>query len=394
MNMAEWIRIFWFYVIGVLAAAQLGKMSALVPLIDLELGLGLTMAAVLISLLEVAGAFLGLVAGTLAAHIGRRTTLLWGIGLLAAAGTGQGFAASVPTLLGWRLLESLGYLAVVIAAPLLIFQTARPHQQGVALALWSSFVPVGLALGAVSSGMVAQLFSWRAAVLSAAALAAAAWLVTLALRDPGPSERVRPVRSSPAPRAWALAAAFGCYAMFEVGMLALLPSFLVEQAGTSPGLAGLITGIASFVTLLGSVAAAWHSRRPNPARLLLAVSILLPAAMLFLVFREQPALALASAAAVLLNGISGIFPGLAFAMLPRVAGSDAGMSSANGLLTQFGASGSLLGPPVSAACVTLWGWPGAAIAGALASLLCWALMLVAERPVLPRPARLLTEERP
>jgi CP family cyanate transporter-like MFS transporter len=390
---ARWAAIFGYYLLGVFSAAQLGKMSALAPVVAADLALSLTTVAGAISLLEAGGALLGAVAGLLALRLGLRRTLLGGLACLAAAGFGTAFAQGAAGLIAWRLLESLGHLGVIVTVPVLIAAVAGPSVR-VALALWSSFVPVGLALGAVSSGMVAQVFSWRAAVLSAAALAAAAWLVTLALRDPGPSERVRPVRSSPAPRAWALAAAFGCYAMFEVGMLALLPSFLVEQAGTSPGLAGLITGIASFVTLLGSVAAAWHSRRPNPARLLLAVSILLPAAMLFLVFREQPALALASAAAVLLNGISGIFPGLAFAMLPRVAGSDAGMSSANGLLTQFGASGSLLGPPVSAACVTLWGWPGAAIAGALASLLCWALMLVAERPVLPRPARLLTEERP
>ena len=47
----SWARIGWLYALGVLAAAQLGKMSALVPLISIELAMSLTVAGVLISLL-------------------------------------------------------------------------------------------------------------------------------------------------------------------------------------------------------------------------------------------------------------------------------------------------------------------------------------------------------
>ncbi|WP_169728404.1 MFS transporter [Geminicoccus roseus] len=388
----DWVRIGWFYAIGVLAAAQLGKMSALLPLIEAELALGLTLAAALVSLLELGGATLGLLAGTLAATLGRRRTLLWGIALLAGAGIGEALAGSPLAMMAWRAVESLGYLAIVIAAPLMIFHTARPHQRSVALALWSSFVPVGLALGAILSGFIAELFSWRTALLCAGAAGVVAWLVTLALpglpaREAAPGKAIRPGAA-----AWALAAAFGCYTMFEVGMLALLPTFLVERAGASAALAGLLTGIAAFVTLLGSIVAAWHSRRPREARLLLPVAILLPAAMLFLVFHDQPDLALVASAAIALNGISGIFPGLAFAMLPQAAGSEAGMAGANGLLTQFGAAGSLVGPPLFAACVTAAGWPGAALTGATASLGCFLLMRLAQAGVRLRNPSMLTGE--
>jgi hypothetical protein len=72
--------------------------------------------------------------------------------------------------------------------------------------------------------------------------------------------------------------------------------------------------------------------------------------------------------AVLLNAVSGLYPSLAFAQLPVVAGGARRMVRANGLFAQFGASGSLLGPPVTAWCVQQGGWPAAAWFGIAVSL--------------------------
>jgi MFS family permease len=51
------------------------------------------------------------------------------------------------------------------------------------------------------------------------------------------------------------------------------------------------------------------------------------------------------------------------------------LARANGLFSQFGASGSLLGPPVLAACVERFGWPAAAWCGALVTVPCVWLAL-------------------
>ncbi|MEP6971467.1 MAG: MFS transporter, partial [Betaproteobacteria bacterium] len=158
-----WRRIAWLYGLGVLAAAQLGKMSALAPLIANDLAIGLTLAGVLISLLEIGGATLGFVAGLLVDRLGVARVLLAGVGLLVAGNLGETLSPSVALLITWRVCEGAGYLSVVIAAPLLIFRTAPPQGRTVALALWSSFVPVGFALGAMASGLIADLLSWRAA---------------------------------------------------------------------------------------------------------------------------------------------------------------------------------------------------------------------------------------
>ncbi|MDX6751416.1 MFS transporter [Geminicoccaceae bacterium 1502E] len=378
---AVWLRIGWLWVTGVVAAAQLGKMAALMPLIAHELALSLTAGAALVSLLEAGGAVTGRAAGSLVQRLGRRTGLLWGLALLAAGGLGGSLAGSATPLLGWRLIESLGYVLAVIAAPLLIIEEAGPARRSVALALWSSFVPVGLALGAVLAGLAADWLSWRSALLGSGLVALAALVVTARLPARGEkSAAAAGAAGRVTGRAWALATGFGCYTIFEVGLLALLPAFLVEQAGASPGVAGLLTGAASLATVAGSATAAWWGYRGGSPRPLMAAAIILPALLLFLVFREQSPLAPAAAVAILLNAISGVVPGLAFAMLPAAAGSVRDLPAANGLFTQFGAGGSLLGPPLMAVCVAPLGWQGAALLGAVASAFCLLLLMLAGRP--------------
>lgn len=388
-----WPAIVGYYLIGVLAAAQLGKMSALVPLIAAELGLSLTTAAAAISLLELGGASLGIVAGLLSARLGLRRTLVAAVGLLALAGFGSGFAQGSVSLLGWRLLEALGYLGVIVTVPVLIVSVAAPSAAtGVAMALWSSFVPVGLALGAGLWAGMAAASSWRVAMWAGGGLALVALLVTAVAQHrartrrsddaaqagsqrPPPTARGDTGSKGAGAAAWYLATSFGCYALFEVGLLALLPLYLTSQAGATVAEAGRWTALASLATIAGSATAAWCMRSGMALRMPMLASLVLPAAMLFVVFVDNPDATLVGWLAVVLNAVSGIYPSLAFAWLPQMAGGMHRLARANGLFSQFGASGSLLGPPVLAACVERFGWPAAAWCGALVTVPCVWLAL-------------------
>lgn len=367
-------QIAWFYATGVLAAAQLGRMSALAPLINAELALGLTVTGLLISLIEIGGASLGFAAGLMVDRLGVRRVLIAGLVLMAASQLGQAQATAAFPLIAWRASEGAAYLCIVVTAPLLIYRTAPPQRRGVALALWGSFVPVGFALGAVSAAYLAEAASWRSATLAWAAVAAAMALVTTRAAFPAVAPAAPGQRSAPGWRIWALTLGFGCYAAFAVGTIALLPSFLVERAGAMPGSAGLIGGLAAFIAVLGVVAAAWLRHRAPESRGWMNVSIVLPALLLFAVFVDAPVLWQVTTLMLVLNAISGLYPGLAFALLPSLAQSDTEMAAANGLILQFGAAGSLAGPPLLAACVERWGWSGAALAAALVSILCLVLM--------------------
>ena len=387
----RWAAIFGHYLLGVFSAAQLGKMSALAPVVAADLALSLTTVAAAISLLEAGGALLGAVAGLLALKLGLRRTLLGGLACLAAAGFGTAFAQGAVGLIGWRLLESLGHLGIIVTVPVMIATVAGPSVR-VALALWSSFVPVGLALGAWGWGGLGALMSWRAAMavsggLALVALAACAWARSPA---PAPSSAEAPVAPATTASTAAgrfgrgpscLAMCFGCCTLYEVGLLALLPSFLVQRAGASAALAAHWTAVASVAAVLGSLVAAVLARRHVAPLAPMLVTAGLPGLMLFGVFVGAPVLLPVALVATVLNAIAGVCFSLAFAWLPAVAGGPAGMVRANGLIAQFGAGGALAGPPLMAACVERWGWPAAAVAGAAFALLALPLAWGALRGV-------------
>jgi MFS transporter, CP family, cyanate transporter len=404
---ARWAAIFGYYLVGVFSAAQLGKMSALAPVVAADLALSLTTVAGAISLLEAGGALLGAVAGLLALRLGLRRTLLGGLACLAAAGFGTAFAQGAAGLIGWRLLESLGHLGVIVTVPVLIAAVAGPSVR-VALALWSSFVPVGLALGAWGWGGLGTLMSWRAAmvvggVLALVALAACAGSRPARRHAPQPGAapaapaasagsgaQTTPATSSTSagrvgPEAWCLALSFGCCTLYEVGLLALLPSYLVDRAGASAAVAAHWTAVASVSAVLGSLVAAVLARRHVEPLLPTVATIVLPGLMLFGVFVESPSVLPVALMAAALNAIAGVYFSMAFAWLPAVAGGPAGMVRANGLIAQFGAGGALAGPPLMAACVERWGWPAAAVAGAAMALLAVPLAWRALRDVAIAP---------
>lgn len=253
------------YLSGVLAAAQLGKMSALAPLIASALGLSLTTVAVAISLIEVGGAALGAVAGLFAHRLGLRRTLRWGVACLALAGLGVALSQGAVGLLGWRLLEAAGYLGVIVSAPVLVADhagAAGARVQRLALTLWSTFVPVGLALGAWASASAASAWDWRVAMLAGDGVAMGMWAVLWRadLPDQGEARASESTRSTAAappaarltPALWCCTLAFGGFALFQVGVLGLLPTLLVREAGLSMQAAGQWTAIAAVSAIVGS----------------------------------------------------------------------------------------------------------------------------------------------
>jgi CP family cyanate transporter-like MFS transporter len=379
----SWLAILVIYAAGVAAAAQLGKLSALLPPMQHDLGLDLTVAALLVSLLEIGGATLGLFAGVVISRVGARRALLAGLLLLAIAAAGMAATSAVAGMFLWRIVEAVAYLAVAVAAPTLTIATASPAQRSTALALWSTFFPVGFATGSILAGLGVEVAPWRWVLLGSAALTTLLLLPSWRLpRPPEAAPRraggARPTRAPPG--AWLMAVGFACYTTFEVGLLAVMPAYFTGQRGVSASTAGLITGVAAFASVLGGLVAAWWMRRDRPLGGFTAFGVTVPALLLFAVFTPSEGSWLWPAAvATVLNAISGAVPAVVFARLPDAVGPGGDMATANGLLAQGGASGSLLGPPLLAAAASHLGWPAAAGAGLVASALCLLLLALAQR---------------
>ena len=374
------MRILLYYLCGVFAAAQLGKLAALSPPIARELQLGLAAMAALTSLLEVCGATLGGVAGRWLPRVGLRSSLSVAVLALAIGAAASAFAQDLVTLALARLVESLGYLAIVVAAPVLIARAAEGRRQAAAMALWSTFVPVGMAVGAWAYAWAAGAVGWRLAqALSVAgglllwvslrAMAAGDAATRRAASTISPTAPVAPAAPAPPPSPgatgallWALVAAFGAYAVAEVGLLALLPS-LLTQGGMPLATAGGWTAAAALANVPASAIGAWLLKRRgalSPAiAVAMAVSLGLSGLLFLAALRDGGQASTQALLAIAVNAASGVFPSLVFALLPLAARAPERLALASGRLTQFGASGALLGPPLMGAVVERWGWSAA-----------------------------------
>ncbi|SEK78241.1 Cyanate permease [Roseateles sp. YR242] len=382
--MSSNLRIALYYLCGVFAAAQLGKLAALAPLISADLGLGLATMALLTSLLEVFGATTGGVAGHQIPRLGLGRSLCLAVLALALGAVAAALAPNAWVLAAARVVESLGYLAVVVAAPVLIARAATGHRQAAAMALWSTFVPVGMAVGAWTYSLAAGWAGWRPAQGLSVVAGVALWLA-LRRADAGQAAATHaeePPPGATGPLLWLLVAAFGAYAVAEVGLLALLPS-LLHEGGLSLEAAGTWTAVAALANVPASALGAWLLRRYGTVsrRVALATGLSLAlSGLLFLaVFRSQGSAAWQAPLAVLINAASGVFPSLVFAWLPLAAGGHHRLALASGRLTQFGASGALIGPPLMGALVEHGGWSAAGLASLGLSVLAIPPALMAWR---------------
>lgn len=380
-----WPQIVFVYGLGVLAAATLGRFAGLIPLLQRELGLSLTLAAGLTSLIEASGALFGFVAGMAVGRIGARASLIAGTAILAVAGAGQALAGDAGALMGWRAAESLGYLAITVAAPTLITALAGRAGRDAAMALWSTFVPVGLAIGTALAAPLAEALSWRAVPLAGAAAALLLTVAGLRLRPPaaaGADRSPAPAAgadSAPSPALWLTAFGFGLYALVGVGVLALTPGFLVDRFGLDATAAGLAAAVASLANIPGSMVAATALARGVPPLRLAAFGLVVPGAFALAAFIGAGQWMTAAAAIVGLNAVAGIAPAVLFGRIPVLAKGPRGVALGNGLIAQFGASGSMIGPPLIAAAVSFAGWWVAGLIAAALSLVAALAVLASGR---------------
>jgi MFS family permease len=381
----QWPRVLILWLLGILAAAQFARLSVLAPQIQRTLGLTLGQVGWLISLMEVGGATLGFAAGLLLSTLSLRRALLGGLAILSTAVFAQAAASDVITVFAARAVEGVGYLLVVIAAPTAIAGVASDQVRPRALALWSTFVPVGIALGAGITGVLLTIASSRETTFIWACLIALGGLLAARLPMP-PARRHRIVL--PRAACWISTLGFGLYTIFISALTMLLPSFLIERTGAPLAMAALVAALASLGALPATAAAIlWMRRTPITARrsgIISVVSILSTIPLVIALYRSEdtglPFRAVLAVAAVV---VSGVVPPITFARLPQLAGATAAddprISTANGLITQFGAGGALIGPPFAGLVVSGWNWRALGLAECAVLLAMMIAIVFAER---------------
>ena len=355
---APLILVLWAAGLG--AAAQFGKISVLYDLLVADYGTP-GRVAFMVSVVGLVGLIFGTTAGIFVQRIGLRRVLLGALLLGAALSAFQALLPPYPVMMASRVLEGASHLGIVVAAPVLIAQSAPLRHQGLAMTLWSSFFGLSYAgLAVIGPPLVdwqgvKALFLAQAGFLLAVAALLALLLPCLApaalppltlggvLRQHGTIYR--------SPRIAAPATGFFFYTLLYVALLTLLPPML----GADRALAATAMPLVSICVSL--TLGVWLLRRVIAVRLVqggFAVA-LLGALVMGLCWNVPP---LRLAGALLLAAALGIVQGASFSSIPQLNASAGDRSLASGAIAQLGNLGTTAGTPVLAALIAGFGAAG------------------------------------
>lgn len=359
----------WVVILGgVSAAMHVAKLPPALPVLQRELGISLVQGGFLLSLVQLASMSLGVVAGLTADGIGLRRSMVAGLTLLSVAGLAGAWADSVGTLLALRALEGLGFLLATVPAPSLLRRNVPPAQLLRMLGFWGAFMPFGTALALLCGPAAMGLLGWPgwwwlvAALSGAMALAvwrcvpadAPRWGPTVAPAGPAPAGTsvgwpARLAHTLGAPGPWLAALTFCAYSAQWLAVIGFLPS-LYAQLGWGGALGAVLTALVAAANILGNVLAGrLLSAGVAPGRLLWAgFGAMALGAFLAYGAPTQDVAALRYAGALLFSALGGLVPGSLFALAPRLAPSEAAVSTTVGWMMQWSALGQVGGPPLAA----------------------------------------------
>jgi DHA1 family inner membrane transport protein len=351
---------------GIVAASQIGKAIISLPMIRVDLALGLDVAGLMVAIFATLGASFGIGAGVVVQSLGVRRSLVGGMAIIAIGNLIGAAAPSEPVLLIGRIVEGVGFFGAVLAIPSMLSRIVACNERDFVMGVWSAYMPTGIAL-MLLLGPLLPMIGWRN-LWFASALFAGGCSVLLAIYAPAApasgeghsssffGEVVKVIRN---PRCLALACGFFAYSCQIFSMTFALPQLLTSDHGATLGAAGLLSAAVLAVSTLGHVSSGYMLRIGVPVWANLAAAFGFFAVTSFVVYAHTASPASVAVAAALALGVGGLAPGALYAAAPRVAPGPHAVPSTIGLLQQASNLGQFAGPAVLGFWVQNFGWHAA-----------------------------------
>src|SRR5580658_7966243 len=186
MKQGSWASLTLIYLYGVVSAASLTKVIPLQAHITQLPGATVALFGLFVSLMAILPALFGTLSGAVIDRIGARPALVLA-SLIGALVNGLYMVAdSILPFEAIRVIEGAVPLLTYAAAPALMIATSAPERRPAAMALWSSYTPVGTSLGLLIAAAFASGNQWRYAYLGHGAIFAALAIIGLALPKAAP----------------------------------------------------------------------------------------------------------------------------------------------------------------------------------------------------------------
>lgn len=371
MQRSNWPAIILLVFVGVSAALEFAKVSAVFEAVSSTYATDASVASWFVSLPAVATVLFGLTGSVIAARIGFRRSILGALALAVVLSALQASIPSVAIFLATRVLDGIVQLGIVVGAPVLILQLAAPRMRAFAMAVWGTFFGLAFALaGWVAPALVTGWGLWSvfaAHAVLAAVLLGAVWLWLPRVPGDGPQQIVgerfwQAHRSAyRSPRSVLPGAIF----IFHTALYAVFVLYIPQLADDA--IAPVLLVGMPLVSILGTLASGVVTARwLSPPVVLIAGFIGLISSLAALLATIADPSATVVLALVLMT-CSGFIQGASFSLIPALSLEPTVTARANGVLMQLGNLGTLVGPPMFAMAVALGQLTGY---GLLSVLLC------------------------
>lgn len=348
---------------GIVAAGYIGKMPAALPVFQRELDLSLLAVSWLVSMFNVIGLAAALLFGLMADRAGAFRFGLAGLALLALGGAWGSAADSAAAMLGSRLLEGAGFVAVAVAGPALIVAASAPQKRSLALGVWGAYLPAGVSLALALSPFALAAFGWRTLWLAivGVTLVSAVWLAQSARHYRGvasvPARSAADVRRALAqPAPWLYCGAFAVYTLSFHGVMVWLPTYVQQTQAAGIATGALLAAAVMVANVIGNVYGSRLAHRGVARGPMMTAAFLLGGLVSIGIFGPGMVAEVRYGAALVFNLIIGVIPAAVMSGVPRYAASPSEVGTLQGLVVQFANLGIFAGPPLVAAAVT---WAGA-----------------------------------
>lgn len=363
------IRDLWIILAGYLAAIHVGKLSAVIPILQQDLGLSFTQAGFSLSLVQGAGMLFALCIGALSEKVGLKRCLILALIILGLSSMAGLWIQHVAALYFFRFTEGIGFLTISLCAPAILKRISRAETLNFKMGLWSSYMGVGVSLAVFTIPMLLEYLSWQSiwAILGSLCLLIAVMIkqylnIEPALVTQPDSTQAATENTSfwqivqitlTHPPIICLAIIFACYTSQWITVTGFLPTLYVEH-GIDLKVAGALVSMVVLANLGGTFGAGMLLQGGWKPKTLLSTgfiamlcsSLLAFAASSWLLFELQ------LVSAVLFSLIGGMIPTTIFAITLRYAPHANAAAASVGLVLQVSACGQFFVPPLSAALIS------------------------------------------
>ncbi len=380
---------FWsLFFAAAVALVGLGVISPILPLYMREFGASGVELGVVFALFSLARFLLSPVFGRVSDRMGRKPLILLGLGLYAGVSLAYTAAQALWQVAIIRLLQGAASTLVTPLAQAYVADRVQPGREGRILNLFYTAQFVGMGIGPILGGSLAEHFGLRAPFWAMFFLAVLAGLgvAFLVPGDARPSRRMKEVRSwreiLAQPEIWALAAYMGTRGFWRQAFNAFWPLLAAEKGLGETMIGAVLTlyflGESLFQVPAGYLADRWP---PVPQVLWGGMIAVLPLFAIPFLPGAWPVAVLS----VVMGVASALGRGSLLVLRTRV-GRTHGMGAVVGVQTAAFAAGQALGPTLAGVAQSLAGLAAPfflsgslGLAGALAAT--WVLARVGQTRV-------------